>query len=209
MHDPLVIDELMAGTAYMVHDFVVPVLLKGLPDPPGKIIQNLVPSHSLPFSLASLAYPFQRKEYPLGIVDLIDGGRSFCAVAAPAAGMCGVTLELANTKVFLVYVCKQAAACLTIETDSGNQHVAFFDPLGPMGRIILCPVIPTFRRWKTGQTSLWRFQSSCYRVKRLELFVHAVGSPQLSGTAWPALTQRSSNAQRPTRARIEAREVRI
>jgi hypothetical protein len=94
-----------------------------------------------------------------------------------------VTFEFTYTKVFLVHVGKQAATRLAVKTDSGNQHVAIFDPLGPMGRIILRPVIPTFHWGKTGQTSLWRFQSSCYRVKRLELFVHGVGSPQLIGTA--------------------------
>jgi hypothetical protein len=58
VENALMIDELVSGTADVIHDFRAPVLDQSFADAPRDIVQYLVPADALPFSFAALSRSF-------------------------------------------------------------------------------------------------------------------------------------------------------
>src|SRR5258708_30864379 len=81
----LVVNELVAGTAHVVHDFVLAIFLKRTADPSAKFVEHGVPGHALPFSFTALARTPQRIKDTFRVIYLIDGCRSLRAIAATAS----------------------------------------------------------------------------------------------------------------------------
>ena len=104
MHDALVIDELVARAADVIHDLVAPALDERLSDARGDVVERLVPGDALPLTPAPRPDPLQRMADALGILDLVQGGRSLRAVAATAAGVLRVSLELLDRETVLVHI---------------------------------------------------------------------------------------------------------
>ena len=71
----------------VVHHLVAAVFDNGGANFGGEGVQRLVPGRALPLALAALARALQGIEDALRVVDLVDGGRAFGAVAPAAAGM--------------------------------------------------------------------------------------------------------------------------
>src|ERR1700730_13335391 len=109
MQDALIVDEFMAGTAYVVDDFIAPPINQRLANPLSKILQHLVPGHSLPFALTAFTGALERIEDTLRIIDLVEGRRTFSAVASAAARMRRIALEFANAAGLLIDVSEQSA----------------------------------------------------------------------------------------------------
>src|SRR5439155_1366114 len=80
-----------------------------------------VPRDALPLAGATLARAPHRITDALGIVDLVERGRALGAVAAAAAGMDGIALELLDSARGLVDVGEQPARRLAVEADGRNQ----------------------------------------------------------------------------------------
>ena len=59
-------------------------------------VERLVPRDPFPLAAAAVADPLHRVQHPLGVVDLVEGGRALGAVAAARAGVERVALELAD-----------------------------------------------------------------------------------------------------------------
>src|SRR5260370_17618704 len=77
MEDALVVNQLVAGPAHVVHDFVLASFLQRFPNSPTQIVQYLVPRHSLPFALTPLSCPTQWIQNPLRSIDLFNHSRAF------------------------------------------------------------------------------------------------------------------------------------
>src|SRR5262249_26454076 len=61
--DALEIDELVTGTAQVIHDLLVPSLHEGGADAPPDVVQHLVPGDTLPLAVPSRADATKRVEY--------------------------------------------------------------------------------------------------------------------------------------------------
>src|SRR5579884_2925538 len=90
----------------MIHDFITAVFHDGGANFTGKRVQYFVPGCTLPFAFATLAGTFQGIQDTFGIIDLVDGGGAFGAIAAAAAWMIGVALKFFNSPGFLIDVGK-------------------------------------------------------------------------------------------------------
>ena len=176
VHDALVIEELMSGAPHVVHDLVAAVLLEGLPDPSGQIVQHFVPGHAFPLAAAALSRPFHGVEDAFRVIHLVDGGRALGAVPAAAARMFRIALELAYLLRFLVHVGQQAAARLAVEADGGDQVVVLLHPPGPRGRVVFGPIRPAVGRGIALESSLRRFEVGGVGVERLRFIFHCGGS---------------------------------
>src|SRR5262249_35931968 len=110
-----------AGPADVIHDLIFAAFLKRFANPRAQIVQDLVPTHAFPFSFSALAGAAQRIEDALRIVDLIDGGRPFGAVASTTAAMRGIAFEFLDAHLLFVDVSQQPAGSFTVEADGRNQ----------------------------------------------------------------------------------------
>ena len=189
--DALEIDQLVAGTAEVIHDLLPAPLHEGLPDAARDVVEGLVPRHPLPRPAPARADPAQRMANPLGIVHLVQGGRALGAVAAAAARMRGVALELLDLEGLLVDVGEQPAGRLAVEADGRDQRIAALHLSGPGHRIVLDPVLPALHGGIARQAARARGQLAGGGVQRFGSGP-CVHDPQLRGRDWPALTQRSS-----------------
>ncbi len=129
----------------MIHDPILPPLAT-CPHLGRDFIQSLVPTDALPLSFAPLANPFEGIEDPFGVVNLVVGGRAFGAVAAPAAGMDRVALELLDFQRCFIHVGQQAAGAFAVEADGRYQHIAVGHLPRPFLAAVLHPIVPIFRR---------------------------------------------------------------
>ena len=75
-------EAVLARTADVVHDLVVPVFLQRLADAGGDVVERVVPRDTLPLPFSTPAGPLQRMEDAVGIGDLVERGRTLGAVAA-------------------------------------------------------------------------------------------------------------------------------
>src|SRR5262249_25272988 len=81
MQNPLMIKQLVARTADMIHDPIASILFQRFAYSCRNIVENFVPAHALPFSLSPLSDPLQRIADALRIGYLVQGCRPFRAVA--------------------------------------------------------------------------------------------------------------------------------
>src|SRR5262249_51526225 len=117
MHDALVVDELVARPADVVHDLVAAPFDERLPDAGGDVVQRLVPADALPLAAATRPDALERMADALRILDLVQRGRPFRTVAASAAGVLRVPLELLDRQAVLVHVGEEPAGRLAVEAD--------------------------------------------------------------------------------------------
>ena len=76
----LVGEPRLTRTSHMVHDLIgTPGLERG-PNAPGELIQRLIPTHPLPFSLTAASGALQGIQYPIRIRDLVQRGRTLGVV---------------------------------------------------------------------------------------------------------------------------------
>ncbi len=136
----------MAGSPNMVHHLVAPAFHDSGANFGGKGLQGLVPRRALPFALAALARAFHWIENALWIVHLVDGGRTFGAIAPTAAGMIGIALEFLDAARFFIDISQQPAGRLAIEADSGDDFVMSFKLARPCFCVVFNPVMPVIRR---------------------------------------------------------------
>src|SRR5262249_51813044 len=97
-----------------------------------------------PLSFTARARAAQGKENSLGVSDLVERRRAFRAIAAAAARMVRIALELANLVRLVIDVRQEAARGLAIEARRRREAVA---------SSTLGPVVPPLDRWK-GRESL-------------------------------------------------------
>ena len=126
----------------VVHDLVVAVLAERPADPTTDVVECLVPTDALPEALSSLADPLHRVQDPLGVLDLVDGGRAFGAVPAPTGRVNRVALELGDPARLLVHPGQQAAVGLAVEAGGGNEAMGPPDLRGPSGGVQGLHVVP-------------------------------------------------------------------
>src|SRR5579864_2091897 len=151
MQHALVVNELVSGTAHVVHDLVFTAFLKRIANATAQIIQDFVPTHALPLPFTTLPCPAQWIEDALRIVDLIDGGRPFGAVASAAAGMRRIAFKLLHLHLLFIYISQQAAGSFTVEADGRDQRIVFLNSSGPLRGIVFSPVLPAAGWRKTGK----------------------------------------------------------
>src|SRR5437016_4888043 len=89
----LVIDQLMPRTPHVIHDFILAAFLKSTANPGSQIIKNFVPGNALPFAFTAFTGAPQWIKDALWIIDLIDSGWAFGAIASPASGMRGIAFK--------------------------------------------------------------------------------------------------------------------
>src|SRR5690349_5111499 len=94
MEHALQIDELVPRTPEVIHDFLLASLDERLPNAAGDVVEHLVPRHALPLAAAARARPSKRIKDALGVLHLIERGRTLRAVAAATARVNRVALEL-------------------------------------------------------------------------------------------------------------------
>src|SRR4030095_5429135 len=128
--------QLVAGAAEVIHDLLRPALDDGLADAAADVVEHLVPGHALPLATAALAHTPQRIANALGVLDRVQRGRALGAVAAAAARVHRVALELLDLQRLLIDVGEQAARRLAVEADRRDERVATLDLLGPGDRIV-------------------------------------------------------------------------
>ncbi len=145
LQDPLHV-SVVPGPADVIHDFVPP----SFEDQPAylrrDLFQDALPGNSFPCAFASLSGSLQRIENAFGIVDLVDGGRAFGAVASPARGMVRISFHAPDRPRFLVYISKEAASGFAIEANRRNHGITLLDTARPGSGIVLDPVVPLARR---------------------------------------------------------------
>jgi len=151
VEDALQVDQLVAGPAEVIHHFLRPPLDQRLPDPARDVVERLVPRDALPLAAATLARAPHRITDALGIVDLVERGRALRTVAAAAAGMDGIALELLDSARGLVDVGEQPARRLAVEADGRNQAIATLDLPRPRDGVVLLPVVPALHRRIAGE----------------------------------------------------------
>src|SRR5947208_15559782 len=98
----LVVDQLMPRTPHVIHDFILAALLKSTADAARQVIKNFAPGDALPFPFTAFACAPQWIKDALRIVDLIDSGWPFGAIASPAAGMRGIAFKLLHPHLVFV-----------------------------------------------------------------------------------------------------------
>src|SRR5262249_33866808 len=110
-------------------------------------------AHPLPFAHAACAHPSHWVQDALGVINLVKSCGSLGTIPPAATRMRRIPFEFPDTAALLIHVGKQSASRLAVETDSRNQSVVLFNFSGPLGRIILSPVVPAMRGWKAGKTA--------------------------------------------------------
>ena len=144
-------EVVVAGTADVVHDLVVTLLVEGGADTPADVVEGLFPGDGLELARTPRPAALEGLEDALAVAHLVDGGRPLGAGAPAAAGVHGVALELLDLTGRLVHKTEQAARGLTVEADRRNARKVAFVALGPGARVQLDPVIPEFGRRADGQ----------------------------------------------------------
>src|SRR5215813_12766758 len=152
MQNALVVDKFVSGTANVVHNLVLATFLQCAPNASAQIVKHFVPGHALPLAFTALARAAQWIEDALRIVDLIDGGRTFGAVASTAAGMRRIALKLLHAHLLFIDICQQPTRRFAVEADRGNQRIMSLNSARPLRRIVFAPVIPFIGRRKAGES---------------------------------------------------------
>src|SRR5258707_8690779 len=151
------------GSPDVIHYFVMAAFDDGSADFARKCFQYLVPGGAFPFALATFTCTFQGIEDTLGIIDLVDSGWAFGAVAPATARVIGVALEFFDATRLFINVGQQSTGGFAVEADSRNNFVTFFDLARPGPGIVLYPVLPALRRRAGGQISHGDlFSTWCY-----------------------------------------------
>src|SRR5262245_26982358 len=101
----------------MIGDLVSTPLDERLSNPRGKRIEDFIPGSALPFPGSAIPLALERVQDSLGVVDLVYGRGSFCAVPAARSGMKRVAFKLADLSGLLVYISQQTASGLAVEAD--------------------------------------------------------------------------------------------
>src|SRR5262245_33017463 len=167
VEDALKIDELVPGTAQVIHDLLVPSLHECGADAPRDVVQHLVPGDALPLAVPARADAAKRVEDAFGILHLVQGRGPLGAVSAAAARMPGVALELPDIEVLLVHVSEKPAGCLAVEADGRHQRVAPGHAARPSPGVELFPVAPAIDGGIAIETAGRRIEVARVRVKRL------------------------------------------
>ena len=144
LDDPVGV-AVLAGPAHVVDDAVLALQAAGAHFR-ADLGHRLVPGDALPLARAPRPDALQRVEDALRVVGLVDGRRPLGAVAAAAAGMHRVALELLDLQRGFVDVGQQPAGALAVEADRRHQGVAAGDLLRPELAVVLHPVVPQRRR---------------------------------------------------------------
>jgi len=142
MQHALVVNQFVPGPAHVIHNLVLPAFLQRAADAPGQVVEDLVPAHALPLAFTSFTGAAQRIEDAFGIVDLVDGGRSFGAIAAATSRVGRIAFEFLDPRLVLVDVGQQSATRLTVETDRWHQRIVFLDFSRPLRSVVFRPVVP-------------------------------------------------------------------
>ena len=153
---------LFAGSTDVVHHTVLATLDEGGADLLADLGERLLPRDALPLARAALTDAAQREHDPLRVVDLVERGRPLGAVAAAAARMMRVALDLADFAGLFVVVSDEAAPGFTVEAGGGDKGVVLLDLVGPRLGVEFGPVVPLLGRRVLVEIS-HRFQLSASR----------------------------------------------
>src|SRR5262249_26862013 len=142
VEDPLVVDQLVAGTPHVVHHLVAAALDESLADSRRDVVERGVPADALPLPFPALTDALERVTDPLGVLHLVQRGGALGAVASAAARMLRVALELRDAPGVAIDVGEEPAGRLAVEADRGDEPVAARHLLRPRQRVVLLPVVP-------------------------------------------------------------------
>src|SRR5512132_2581795 len=127
VRNPLMIEQLMARPADVIHDLVASIFFQRFTHPCRDVVENFIPAHSFPFSFSPLSHPFQGITNALGVGDLIECRRPFGTVASAAAGMLGIAFKSSDAHRFLVDETEETARRLAVKTDRRNNLITLLD----------------------------------------------------------------------------------
>ncbi len=160
--------SVLPGPANVVHHLVRTAVRDRGADARRDLPERLIPSHPLPFPLAPLAGAPQRVQNPVGIGDLVEGGRTLRAVPPARPRVLRVALEFSDLERLPVDVREQTARGLAVEARRGHEHVPLLDAArGPGLAVQLDPIIPPLFRRKRREVDAARA-----RVERLAARFH-------------------------------------
>src|SRR5579864_1364731 len=97
-------DEVVTGTAHMVHDFIAASLLDGASNPAAELLQNFGPGGSRPLACSARSGAFHRVQNAVWVVNLIDGGGAFGTQPSAACRMLRIAFKLVDLARCLVDV---------------------------------------------------------------------------------------------------------
>src|SRR6185503_16104953 len=136
-------ETIFTGTPDVIHDLLATIFDNRFPDLSGEFIEHFVPTSLHPFPFAAFSGAFERVQNAIRIVDLVESGGTFRAVAATRTWMFRIAFKLLNFACDLIDIGEQTARRLAIETGRGNQGVVALFALRPCLRIELSPIVPT------------------------------------------------------------------
>src|SRR5260370_38458643 len=91
----------------MIHDLVETIVDNICADFGGECVQHLVPGGALPFTLATFACTFQGVKDAFWVIYLVDGSRTFGAVASASAWLIVIAFEFFGTPCLLIHISHQ------------------------------------------------------------------------------------------------------
>ena len=104
----------------MIHDAVRPSFGDGTSNARGDIVEDSIPIDAFPFTFTAFARALQRIKNAIWIGDLIQGRRSFGAVASAAPRILRIAFKLLDLVCVFVDVSEQAAGRLAVK--AGGRH---------------------------------------------------------------------------------------
>ena len=111
----------MSWASNVISNFVVSLFLDRFANSGRDIIEDFVPSNTLPFSFTTFSRTLQRVENTIRVVDLVDRRWTFRTISTATSGVIGITFEFADLIRIFVDVCRQPTRAFTIETGRGNN----------------------------------------------------------------------------------------
>ena len=103
-------ESIFAGTPDVIHDFVATIFDDRFANAGSDIVEDSIPIDAFPFTFAAFARALQGIKNTIGIGDLIQGRRTFGAVASATPRILWIAFKLLNLVRVFVDVSEQASS---------------------------------------------------------------------------------------------------
>ncbi len=207
-------EAVLARAADVVHDLVLAPVADRLRDPPGDVVERLVPGDRFHLPLPRSPSRFRGKR-------MRSGSWIWLSVAGPLAqfrprepGCSGLPSNLRISPRLAIDVGEETAGRLAVEAGRRHQPVALLDPLRPRLRVELDPVVPALLRRIGAELRAARARDRRSRRaprSRASRPEPAPASPAISSGSSDhrmRLLMRAAPTDRPERRRARGRAVR-